>query len=78
MIKYLIILISLFLIILRSFFIYKIAFWLVNNLNVENVNLTQISWVLVAIVLDMYLLSIQKSYEVYIYKENQDEQEGNQ
>ena len=73
MTKFIVTLLSLCLTIGRFYFIYKILYWLFLNYGVEDPNLSDIKWFLCVIFLDLYVSSLEKSYEVDIYKEKKDE-----
>jgi hypothetical protein len=73
MTKFIVALLSLCLTIGRFFIIYKILYWLFVNYGVEDPNFSDIKWFLCVIFLDLYVSSLEKSYEVDIYKEKKDE-----
>jgi hypothetical protein len=72
MIKFLVVIVSLLITVLRSYLVFKVLYWLVLNFNNSDIDFNPIKWVLVGILLDMYLVSIEKSYELYIYREKED------
>jgi len=73
MTKFIVALLSLCLTITRFYVIYKILYWLFINYGVEDPNFSDIKWFLCVVFLDLYVSSLEKSYEVDIYKEKKDE-----
>lgn len=71
MIKFIVTVFALCLIIIRFYLIYKVLYWLFTNF--QNPNFESIQWFLCAILLDLYVSSMEKSYNVDIYKEKIDE-----
>jgi hypothetical protein len=73
MTKFIVALLSLCLTITRFYVIYKILYWLFVNYGVGDPNFSDIKWFLCVVFLDLYVSSLEKSYEVDIYKEKKDE-----
>jgi hypothetical protein len=73
MTKFIVVLLSLCLTITRFYVIYKILYWLFVNYGVEDPTFSDIKWFLCVIFLDLYVSSLEKSYELDIYKEKKDE-----
>lgn len=71
MIKFIATILALCLILTRFYLIYKVLYWLFTNF--EDPNLQSIQWFICAIILDLYVSSMEKSYNVDIYKEKIDE-----
>jgi hypothetical protein len=72
MTKFIVVLLSLCLTITRFYVIYKILYWLFVNYGVQDPSFSDIKWFLCVIFLDLYVSSLEKSYEVDIYKEKKD------
>jgi hypothetical protein len=73
MIKFIATALAICLIITRFYLIYKVLYWLFRNYENPNISLESIQWFLCAILLDLYVSSMEKSYNVDIYKEKIDE-----
>jgi hypothetical protein len=71
MIKFIATILAFCLILTRFYLIYKVLYWLFTNF--EDPNLKSIQWFLCAILLDLYVSSMEKSYNVDIYKEKPNE-----
>jgi hypothetical protein len=77
MTKFIVALLGLSLTVFRFYLIYKILYWLFVNYGVDEPNFSDIKWFLCAVFLDLYVSSLEKSYEVDIYKEKKDDKELN-
>jgi hypothetical protein len=72
--KYISFLLALCAIVGRFYLIYKILYWLFVNYGVTNPKFSEVQWFLCVAFLDLYISSLEKSYEIDIYKEKKDEQ----
>jgi hypothetical protein len=73
MTKFIVALLGFSLTIFRFYLIYKILYWLFVNYGVDDPNFSDIKWYVCVIFLDLYVTSLEKSYEVDIYKEKTNE-----
>jgi hypothetical protein len=71
-------LLGLSVIFLRSFLIFKLIYWLYLNYNIKNPNIFDIQWYVGIIVLDIYLMTLEKSHELDIYIKNDDEKNNSE
>lgn len=76
MIKFISLLLATSLVLTRFYLIYKVLHWLFTNFH--DPTLETIQWFLCAILLDMYVSSMEKSYSVDIYRKNTNEEKIDQ
>lgn len=61
--KFILITLSLCLVLIRFYLIYKILYWLFINYQNNNPNLNELVWIILVMFLDIYLCVVSKEYE---------------
>lgn len=73
MIKFILTFLGFCLVITRLYLMYKVLYWLFINFENPTPNIQSIQWFLCAILLDLYVSSMEKVYQPDIYEEKKDE-----